>query len=91
MQQPHAHLFADIAWSTSDVAAATLDRAESLGLEVITLPGWYDVDDAATLARLVAEISGIAPAAALQPYCAPVTRGCIERIGLGGRLSIAAQ
>ena len=23
MQQPHAHLFADIAWSTSDVAAAT--------------------------------------------------------------------
>ena len=38
MKQPYAHLFADIAWSTSEVAAATRERATSLGLEVITLP-----------------------------------------------------
>ena len=54
MKQPHAHLFADIAWSTGSVAAATRARAAELGLDVVTLPTWYDVDDAATLARLVA-------------------------------------
>ena len=52
MKQPHAHLFADIAWSTADVAAATRARAATLGLEVVKLPAWYDVDDAASLARL---------------------------------------
>src|SRR5579883_255289 len=41
MKRPHAHLFADIAWSTSDVAATTCQRASELGLEVINLPGWY--------------------------------------------------
>ncbi len=46
MKQPHAHLFADIAWSTSSVAAATHARAVALGLDVVTLPAWYDVDDA---------------------------------------------
>ena len=35
MKQPHAHLFADIAWSTDSVAAATRARAAALGLEVV--------------------------------------------------------
>jgi hypothetical protein len=91
MQQPHAHLFADIAWSTNEVAATTRARAISLGLEVITLPIWYDVDDAAALTRLVAEFTGGAPPGGLQPYAAPATRECIGRAGLVGRLSIAAQ
>jgi uncharacterized protein len=91
MQHPHASLFADIAWSTHGVAAATLARATALGLEVITLPTWYDVDDAATLGRLAAEISGDAPPPELQPYAAPATRECIGRIRLAERLSIAAQ
>jgi uncharacterized protein len=91
MKRPHAHLFADIAWSTGGVAAATCARAASLGLELVTLPTWYDVDDAATLARLVAESSGGTLPADLQPYAAPATRECIERIGLGGRMSVAAQ
>ena len=54
MKQPHPHLFADIAWSTGGVAAATRARAAALGLDVVTLPTWYDVDDAASLDRLVA-------------------------------------
>ena len=58
MKRPHAHLFADIAWSTGEVAAMTRARAAALGIESVALPNWYDVDDAATLARLVAEASG---------------------------------
>ncbi len=92
MKQPHAHLFADIAWSTNTVAAATRARASVLGIEVITLPTWYDVDDAPSLLRLLAEVGGDArPHATLQPYAAPATRECIERIGLRGRVGIAAQ
>jgi rSAM/selenodomain-associated transferase 1 len=91
MKQPHAHLFADIAWSTSEVAAATRDRAVSLGLEVITLSSWYDVDDADSLARLLAEAAGDASAAEPRPYAAPATRDWIERNGLAASLGIAAQ
>ncbi len=83
MKQPHAHLFADIAWSTSGVAAATCSRAAALGLDVVTLPSWYDVDDAATLNRLVADADG--------GYAAPATNAWIERNGLRGRMSLAAQ
>jgi uncharacterized protein len=92
MKQPLAHLFADIAWSTSEVAAATRARAVKLGLDVITLPTWYDVDDAASLTRLLAEAAGDAPQPAdQQPYAAPATMECIGRIGLRGSVSIAAQ
>jgi rSAM/selenodomain-associated transferase 1 len=49
----HAHLFTDIAWSTDDVAARTAKRAREIGLELVTLPTWYDVDDAASLNRLI--------------------------------------
>jgi uncharacterized protein len=91
MKQPHAHLFADIAWSTGEVAAMTRARAAAIGIELVALPTWYDVDDAATLARLVAEASGAAPCTDLRPYAAPVTRECIKRIGLTERLRIAAQ
>ena len=91
MKRPHAHLFADIAWSTGEVAAMTRARAAALGIELVALPTWYDVDDAATLARLVAEASGAASCTDLRPYAAPATRECIKRIGLTGHLSIAAQ
>ena len=51
MQRAHAELFAGIAWSTGSVAAATHARAVTLGLDVVTLPAWYDVDDAAFVAN----------------------------------------
>jgi hypothetical protein len=50
---------------------------------VVKLPTWYDVDDAATLGRLVA--------GADQGYAAPATNAWIERSGLRGRMSLAAQ
>ncbi len=83
MKQAHAHLFADIAWSTSSVATTTQARAVALGLDVVMLPAWYDVDDAASLDRLVAGMD--------DGYAAPATRAWIERNGLRGRMSCAAQ
>ena len=53
----HAHLFADIGWSTDSVATTTRVRAAELGLEVVELPSWYDVDDPESLNRLAAETS----------------------------------
>jgi rSAM/selenodomain-associated transferase 1 len=58
LQQPHRRLFEDIPWSTEAVLAVTLARAAEIGLEVVLLPRWYDVDDAATLALLEEELAG---------------------------------
>lgn len=63
LTQPHAHLFADIPWSTADVYRLTLERARDIGLPVVELPGWYDVDDAASYVWLEQEIHGTPPAA----------------------------
>ena len=73
MRRPHAGLFADIAWSTDTVAAQTRDRAAALGLELVELPLWYDIDDAASLDRLVQETSG--------SNAAPWTRHAIGALG----------
>ena len=92
MGAPHAHLFEDIAWSTDTVAEATRERVRTLGLELVELAPWYDVDDRDTLLRLIEEISVPATAAALAPYAAPVTAACLARIGLRrAALSLAAQ
>ena len=73
MKAAHTHLFADIAWSTDAVAEQTRVRAREAGLELIELPSWYDVDDAASLARLQRDLRdgvGIYPA----PYTATYLR-----------------
>ena len=73
MRRPCAGLFADIAWSTNTVAAATRDRAASLNLDLVELPLWYDIDEAADLARLQEQVEG---------YPAPWTRRAIQALGL---------
>jgi uncharacterized protein len=62
LSRPHTRLFADIPWSTSDVYRLTLDRAREIGLPVVNVPGWYDVDDATSLRMLEAELAGEHPA-----------------------------
>ena len=52
----HPELFHDVPWSTNSVAQVTLDRCRALGLRVHLLPLWYDVDDAASLDRLCADL-----------------------------------
>jgi rSAM/selenodomain-associated transferase 1 len=54
----HARLYAGIPWSTPQVYPMTLARAAEIGLPVAAVPGWYDVDDAASLALLEAELAG---------------------------------
>ncbi len=82
MKQALAHLFADIVWSTDTVAEATRARARDLGLPVVELPVWYDVDDASALARLRADL--------IDGAVAPATFACLERIA-GDTLRVAAQ
>jgi glycosyltransferase A (GT-A) superfamily protein (DUF2064 family) len=77
MTAAHAHLFADIAWSTDAVADATRQRAAALGLEVVELARWYDVDDAASLRRLIDSDWDEAPPG-LVPYAAPFTHAALR-------------
>ena len=82
MKSSHARLFADIAWSTDRVAAATRRRAVELGLDVIELAPWYDVDDGAALDRLLRETAASVSSGALHPYAAPFTVAALGRMGL---------
>lgn len=56
LKNVHSRLFDRIAWSTSEVLAHTIERADEIGLEVKLLPRWYDVDDARTLDQLCKEL-----------------------------------
>jgi glycosyltransferase A (GT-A) superfamily protein (DUF2064 family) len=57
----HAELFRVIPWSTAEVFRLTVERARKIGLAIVTLPVWYDVDDAATFAVLERELAGDRP------------------------------
>ena len=57
LKQPHHRLFEGIAWSTELVFQQTLDRAAEIGLAVHALPVWYDVDDIASLRRLIGDLA----------------------------------
>jgi rSAM/selenodomain-associated transferase 1 len=49
-------IFQHIAWSTSEAYAQTARNAARLGLRLLELPLWYDVDTPADLQRLRAEL-----------------------------------
>ena len=76
LKQPHRRLFEDIAWSTDRVYRQTLDRAAEIGLDAVTLAAWYDVDDVASLRRLVDELGSPDPAG----YAAPHTAAFLRRL-----------
>jgi len=98
LKRPHWRIFEDIAWSTAAVLAQTLARAAKLGVEVTQMPSWYDVDDAASLRRLVAELFGDrlathkpAQLATEEGFAAPATRAWLSMAlaaGLTDRLGI---
>jgi rSAM/selenodomain-associated transferase 1 len=62
LSRAHRRLFEDITWSTSSVYRETLERAQEIGLPVVNVPPWYDVDDAASLRLLEDELAGRVPA-----------------------------
>jgi uncharacterized protein len=77
LKRPHRRLFEDIAWSTDRVLRQTLDRAAEIGLSVHALPVWYDVDDVASLRRLIGDLA--APDRAAWPgYPAPCTSALLR-------------
>ena len=81
LSQAHERLFLDIPWSTPQVHRKTVVRAQEIGVPVTNLPGWYDIDDAASLALLQAELAGeplpFAPAGS--GAAAPATRAYLAR------------
>jgi rSAM/selenodomain-associated transferase 1 len=77
----HQSLFDRIAWSTSEVLAHTIERARRISLEVVILPRWYDVDDAATLVRLCTELFLPEQSSNGHPiYTAPFTRDYLANL-----------
>lgn len=53
LNRPQPALFDRIEWSTDRVLAQTCEAAKALGLHVLLLDEWTDVDDAADLNRLM--------------------------------------
>ena len=64
LRRPAPRLLRAVRMSTPDVLTDTLAIAAQGRLRVELLPVWYDVDDAASLARLRAELATAAPAVA---------------------------
>jgi len=58
LKRPQPRLFREVQMSTPFVVRDTLALADALGMRVALLPTWYDVDTAAELERLRAELAG---------------------------------
>ena len=84
VNQRHEFLFEKISWSTAVVARQTRERAKQLGLPVVSLPTWFDVDEELSLERLRREFFSPGRGVSLQPggYPAPFTRAYLQQIGL---------
>lgn len=84
MKQLHPEIFEDITWSTASVFAETVAAVRDVGVELVTLPMWYDVDDAETLTILHAElIDAVMPEfTSLRGYPANHTRSLLRRLGV---------
>lgn len=52
-------IFADIAWSSSQVWQQTVEHLRRTGTRFAELPPWYDVDQVDDLARLTQELNGL--------------------------------
>jgi rSAM/selenodomain-associated transferase 1 len=86
LKRAHPELFANITWSTSTVFAETIAAAKAANLEAVILPLWYDVDDAATLDILAAELLHHTPPAftTIPGYSAPHTRDFLGKLNQQG-------
>jgi rSAM/selenodomain-associated transferase 1 len=89
LSQPHRPIFEDIPWSTPQVYERTIERAREIGLPVISLPQWYDIDDGDSLRLLEAELAGEHP-----PFAAPGIIGAhapVTREFFATRAAVAAR
>ena len=74
LKQPQPRLLREVPMSTPFVTQTTLALAAELGLRVALLPGWYDVDTVAELARLQQELQ------AAPPEVCPETRQLLDEL-----------
>jgi rSAM/selenodomain-associated transferase 1 len=58
MTEPRRELFDEVDWSTAQVASMTRRNALALGIELVGIDPWYDVDEIGALHRLEAELRG---------------------------------
>ena len=59
IKKPTPRLLREVHMSTPTVAAETMALAKEEGLHLVTLPMWYDIDDVASLSRLIKEIENL--------------------------------
>jgi rSAM/selenodomain-associated transferase 1 len=59
IKKPAPRLLREVQMSTANVTADTITIAKEEGLSVSLLPTWYDVDDGASLMRLMKELDGL--------------------------------
>lgn len=81
LRAPHVAPFQAITWSSGEVCAQTLQRLASAGLSTTELRPWFDIDDPASLRRLLEPGDG---------YPAPHTLAEAARLGLRDRLRTLA-
>ncbi|HEV3468295.1 MAG TPA: TIGR04282 family arsenosugar biosynthesis glycosyltransferase, partial [Pyrinomonadaceae bacterium] len=67
LRRPAPGLFQNVSWSTPQALRQTADNASRLGLRVLELPTWYDVDTFSDLSRLRDEIFNDAEARGRAP------------------------
>jgi len=84
MKTAHADVFRDIDWSTQRVAEETRVRVADLGLAVVELAPWYDVDDPVSLRELLRDLHGAPRDAA---YAAPATARFLQANRIAERLA----
>jgi rSAM/selenodomain-associated transferase 1 len=86
LKRAHAELFDNITWSTSTVFAETIAAAQAATLEAVILPLWYDIDDAATLDILTAELLHHTPPpfTTIPGYSAGHTRNFLGKLNQQG-------
>jgi uncharacterized protein len=92
VSRPHRQLFEGIDWSTERVFGQTLARAVVLGLEIVTLPMWSDIDDAPSLRRFAQALGCARVPGLARPFAAPHSsahlRRALEESDLAARLGL---
>ena len=68
LREPFEGLFRNVEWSTPRAYRQTASNASRLGLRVLELPRWYDVDTSADLLRLRDELLSDEEARARAPH-----------------------
>jgi len=88
LRRAHRRLFEDITWNADQVCSQTIERSREIGLPVVKLPVWYDVDDQAMLNRLLSELFPeraieAAPTGSPAPNSKDFMRRILEKEGAG--------